>query len=57
MQPTLLLQVHAALGDYDGHVAVYVALSVLVEERYCDVCVWYTLYEGYAEYAWLCLCV
>jgi hypothetical protein len=55
---TLFLQVHAAFCDHDWHVAVDVALSVLVEQRYRNVRVWYALDKGYAEYAWKCsLCV
>jgi hypothetical protein len=55
---TLFLQVHAAFCDHDWHVAVDVAFSVLVEQRYRNVRVWYALDKGYAEYAWKCsLCV
>jgi hypothetical protein len=48
---TLLLQVHAALCDYDGNIAVYVALSVLVEQRDGDVRVGYALNQRYAKYS------
>jgi hypothetical protein len=54
---TLLLQVHAAFCDYDGHIAVDVALPVLVEQRYGDVRVRYALDEGYAKYTCCGLCV
>jgi hypothetical protein len=55
---TLFLQVHATLCDHDRHVAVDVTLSVLVEQRYRNVRIWYALDKGYAEDAWKCsLCV
>jgi hypothetical protein len=54
---TLLLQIYAAFCDYDRHVAVDVALPVLVEQRYGDIRVGYALNEGYSKYACLDLCV
>lgn len=53
MRLTLLLEVDSAFRNYDGHVAVDVALSVLVEQRDGHVGVGYALDEGYTEYAWL----
>jgi hypothetical protein len=49
---TLLLEEHAALCDDDGHIAVYVAFTMLVEEGYGDVGVGYALDEWYAKDAW-----
>lgn len=54
MRLTLFLQVHAAFRDHDRYVAVYVALSMLVKQGYCDVRVGYALNEGYSEDTWKC---
>jgi hypothetical protein len=51
-QLTLLLEIDTAFRDYYWDVAVDVALSVLVEQRYCDIRIWYALDEGYTENSW-----
>jgi hypothetical protein len=56
-QLTLLLEIDAAFCDYYGHVAVDVALSVFVEQRYGNVRIGYALDEGYAKNSWECVYV
>ena len=46
---TFLFQEDAAFGDHNWHVAVDVALTVLVEERYGDVRIGDALYEGHTK--------
>lgn len=53
MQLTFLFEIDAAFCNYDGHVAVDVALPVLVEQRNCNIRIGYALDEGYSEYALL----
>lgn len=57
-QLTLFLQVDAALGDHNWHVAVDVALSMLVKQGNRHVRIRYALYQRHAEDAGQCsLCV
>jgi hypothetical protein len=47
---TSLLQEHSTLGDYDGNIAVYIALAILIDKRDGDVGIRDALAKRDAEY-------
>lgn len=54
---TLFFKINTALSDYDGNIAIDIALAVLVKQRYGDVGVGDALDERHTKYALRDFCI